>query len=207
MLNDIGVEVNEVLPEGGSVERIKRLPKAWCTIVPYREVGIMAAKYLEESFGIPYVAIPPIGLVDTAACLREVHRICFADSNAQATVDIERYIDRQTRFICQAAWFSRSIDCQNLTGKKAVVFGDATHAAALTRILSREMGLSIICAGTYCTHDADWFREQVQGYCDEVLITDDHSQVNEMITRVEPSAIFGTQMERMLGSDLEFRVV
>jgi len=222
ILNDIGIEVNEVLPEGGSMERIKRLPKAWCNIVPYREVGIMAAKYLEKTFNIPYVSISPMGLVDTAACLREVHRVCYPESYINTindsspkglmnpevsssnvtTNELERYIDRQTRFICQAAWFSRSIDCQNLTGKKAVVFGDATHAAAFTRILSREIGLSVVCAGTYCTHDADWFREQVQGFCDEVLITDDHTQVNEMITRVEPSAIFGTQMERHIGKRL-----
>ncbi|MHC5732324.1 MAG: nitrogenase component 1, partial [Nostoc sp.] len=100
------------------------------------------------------------------------------------------------------AWFSRSIDCQNLTGKKAVVFGDATHAASMTKILAREMGIRVSCAGTYCKHDADWFREQVQGFCDEVLITDDHTHVGDMIARIEPAAIFGTQMERHIGKRL-----
>lgn len=32
--------------------------------------------------------------------------------------NFSKYIDQQTRFVSQAAWFSRSIDCQNLTGKK-----------------------------------------------------------------------------------------
>ena len=50
--------------------------------------------------------------------------------------DFEDYIDQQTRFVSQAAWFSRSIDCQNLTGKKAVVFGDATHAASYDKNFS-----------------------------------------------------------------------
>jgi light-independent protochlorophyllide reductase subunit B len=76
---------------------------------------------------------------------------------------LEKYIDQQTRFVSQAAWFSRSIDCQNLTGKKAVVFGDGTHAASMTKILAREMGIRVSCAGTYCRQDADWFREQVDG--------------------------------------------
>jgi light-independent protochlorophyllide reductase subunit B len=115
----------------------------------------------------------------------------------------KNYIQKQTQFISQAAWFSRSIDCQNLTGKKTVVFGDATHAAAMTKILTTEMGLQVICAGTYCKHDADWFREQVLGFCDQVLITDDHTKVGDMITRLEPSAIFGTQMERHIGKRLE----
>ena len=117
--------------------------------------------------------------------------------------DFENYIDQQTRFVSQAAWFSRSIDCQNLTGKKSVVFGDSTHAAAMTRILAREMGVRVCCAGTYCKHDADWFRERVQGFCDEVLITDDHTQVGDMIARIEPATIFGTQMERHIGKRLD----
>lgn len=73
----------------------------------------------------------------------------------------------------------------------------------MTKVLSREMGIRVICAGTYCKHDSDWFREQVLGFCDEVLITDDHSLVGEMITRLEPSAIFGTQMERHVGKKLD----
>ena len=83
------------------------------------------------------------------------------------------------------------------------MFGDSTHAASMTRILAREMGVRVCCAGTYCKHDADWFREQVQGFCDEVLITDDHTQVGDMIARIEPATIFGTQMERHIGKRLD----
>ena len=38
--------------------------------------------------------------------------------------------------------------------------------------------------------------------CDEVLITDDHTQVANMIERLDPSAIFGSQMERHVGKRL-----
>ena len=73
----------------------------------------------------------------------------------------------------------------------------------MTKILAREMGLRVACAGTYCKHDADWFRDEVEGFCDEILITDDHTQVGDMIARIEPSAIFGTQMERHIGKRLD----
>ena len=73
----------------------------------------------------------------------------------------------------------------------------------MTKILAREMGIRVACSGTYCKHDADWFREQVQGFCDEVLITDDHTQVGNKIAEIEPSAIFGTQMERHIGKRLD----
>lgn len=233
LLDDLGVQINEVVPEGGLVTRLKDLPKAWFNIVPYREVGLMSAHYLEREFGMPFVSTTPMGVVETAAFVKGIEVVLnkrFAERSLSSPpsaqgplrsdsdqgscetplqgeggkrVDFQAYIEQQTRFVSQAAWFSRSIDCQNLTGKKAIVFGDATHAAAMTKILAREMGVRVSCSGTYCKHDADWFREQVQGFCDEVLITDDHTQVGDMIARIEPSAIFGTQMERHIGKRLD----
>jgi light-independent protochlorophyllide reductase subunit B len=267
LFNDLGITINEIIPEGGCVHNLKNLPKAWFNFVPYREVGLMAAVYLKTEFNMPYVSTTPMGLVDTSLCIREIGSIiesmCLVlDDNQNNSSSVTKaatstnltasfqpkdfvknandspstnssslstpwnsfagttsnalgwnknsilpqylnYIDQQTRFVSQAAWFARSIDCQNLTGKKAVVFGDATHAAAMTKILSREMGIRVSCAGTYCKHDADWFREQVAGFCDQVLITDDHTQVGDMIALLEPAAIFGTQMERHVGKRLD----
>jgi light-independent protochlorophyllide reductase subunit B len=211
LLNDLGIKVNEIIPEGCSVQNLKNLPKAWFNIVPYREIGLMTAMFLEKEYEMPYVSITPMGVIDTASFIREIAVILknFNENglNAQNLKNTEEkfesYIYEQTKFVSQAAWFSRSIDCQNLTGKRAIVFGDATHAASMTKVLAREMGIRVVCAGTYCKHDADWFREQVLGFSDEVLITDDHTQVGEMISRLEPSAIFGTQMERHVGKRLD----
>lgn len=204
LLQDLNIKVNQIIPEGGSVKDIRNLPKAWFNLVPYREVGLMTAIYLEKSFGMPYISTTPMGIVDTAECIRQIQKnVNNLIFNKNKIFNYESYIDQQTRFISQAAWFSRSIDCQNLTGKKAVVFGDATHAASMTKILAREMGIRVSCTGTYCKHDAEWFKEQVQGFCDEILITDDHTEVGDMIARIEPSAIFGTQMERHIGKRLD----
>ena len=248
LLNDLGVEINQIIPEGGSVTNLKDLPKAWFNVVPYREVGLMAANFLEEECKMPYVSTTPMGIVDTASFIREIAQIIqllkkrettkkhekkkkgykvsskenkenkvlleiYEKSNKEKDTNegskyeklekYEDYIDQQTRFVSQAAWFSRSIDCQNLTGKKAIVFGDGTHAASITKILAREMGIKVSCAGTYCKHDADWFRDNVEGFCDQVLITDDHTIVGDMIKSIEPAAIFGTQMERHIGKRLD----
>ncbi len=56
---------------------------------------------------------------------------------------------------------------------------------------------------TYCKYDGDWFKEQVSEYCDEVLISEDNGAIGDMIARIEPSAIFGTQMERHVGKRLD----
>ena len=239
LLADLNIDINLVVPEGSSVHELKNLTKAWFNIVPYREIGLMSADYLEKEFKMPFISITPMGIQQTSQFIHQIQQILenligsFASRNMnkqmiflnkknkplnmlQETGDLtnfyksyldklfyKNYIQKQTQFISQAAWFSRSIDCQNLTGKRTVVFGDATHAAAMTKILTTEMGLQVVCAGTYCKHDADWFREQVLGFCDQVLITDDHTKVGDMITRLEPSAIFGTQMERHIGKRLE----
>ncbi|KAH7425872.1 hypothetical protein KP509_11G075200 [Ceratopteris richardii] len=118
-------------------------------------------------------------------------------------VNYDLYVENQIKFVSQATWFSKSIDCQNLAGKEATVSGDATHAAAITKILVREMGIHVSCSGTYCKHDADWFNEHVQGLCDETIITEDHTEIGDTIAQIEPSAIFGTQMERHIGKRLD----
>ncbi len=200
MLRDMGIETNLVGPEGCSVQDLHKLGSAWFNIVPYREVVPMTAKYLEKEFGTPFVDTCPMGVTETARFVRDIEAIVKPQG---LDFDFEGYIDEQTRFVSQSAWFSRSIDCQNLTGKRAVVFGDATHAAGMTKVLAKEMGIKVAWAGTFCKHEADWFREHVSGLCDEVLITDDHTQVADMIARAEPAAIFGTQMERHVGKRLD----
>lgn len=224
LLTDLGIEINEIIPEGGNVTNLRNLPKAHFNIVPYREVGLMTAMFLKNEFEMPYISTTPMGILNTAQFIHDIENILKlkitndslnAQSNdkkmnfsfsEQASIleeNFQKYIHEQSSFVSQAAWFSRSIDCQNLTGKRAVVFGDATHAACMTKILSCEMGIKVVCSGTYCKHDADWFREQVRGFCDEILITEDHTQVGDMIARLEPAAIFGTQMERHVGKRLD----
>ncbi|EKU97227.1 ferredoxin protochlorophyllide reductase subunit B [Leptolyngbya sp. PCC 7375] len=199
LMADLGIEVNAVIPEGASVHDLKNLPKAWFNLIPYREIGSLTAEYLQREFEMPYVDITPMGVVETARCIRAIQKLL---NERGVAANYDQFIDDQTRFASQAAWFSRSIDCQNLTGKRCVVFGDNTHAAALTKVLSREMGLKVVLAGTYCKYDEAWFSQEVEGYCDEVLISEDNGAIADKIAQLEPAAIFGTQMERHVGKRL-----
>jgi light-independent protochlorophyllide reductase subunit B len=72
LLKDLGIEVNQVIPEGGLVENLHQLPRAWFNLVPYREVGLMTAKYLEKEFGMSYISTTPMGVVDIANCIRQI---------------------------------------------------------------------------------------------------------------------------------------
>nr|YP_011002524.1 Light-independent protochlorophyllide reductase subunit B [Undaria peterseniana]WAL33315.1 Light-independent protochlorophyllide reductase subunit B [Undaria peterseniana] len=199
LMSDLNIKINSIIPEGASVQELKNLPKAWFNIVPYREIGLLTAEYLKDEFDIPFIDTTPMGVVETANCIRKIQYI-LNDNNTD--VNFEKYIDIQTRFVSQSAWFSRSIDCQNLTGKKAIVFGDSTHAAAMTKILTKEMGINVVWAGTYCKYDKSWFEKEVGDLCDEIVITDDHNLIGDLIAKVEPAVIFGTQMERHVAKRL-----
>lgn len=199
LLKDLNLDINVCIPNETSVNDIKYLPQAWINIIPYREIGIKTAEYLNREFGTPYIAIPPIGIMEIANFIRRIQYILKLQNY---DLPVESYIYAQTKFISSSSWFSKSIDCQNLTGKRAIVFGDATHAASITKILTKEMGIQVSWAGTYCKHDESWFRAQVEGLCDNIIITEDHQLIKDLIVKSNPSAIFGTQMEKHIGKRL-----
>jgi len=196
MFMELDIDINLIIPDGISVHQIKELPRAWFNLVPYRETGLKTAEYLYARFQMPYVDQAPMGLNQINSCLKKIEQILQLQD---FPCNFDKYINNQTYFVSQAAWFSRSVDCQNLINKKAVVFGDATHAANLAKILHYEMGIKVLWAGTYCKYDADWFKQEVSDFCEEVIITDDYNLVATLITKSEPDAIFGTQMERHIG--------
>ena len=199
LLKELGIDVNLLLPKDCSVHEIQNIPKAWINIVPYREIGLSTAKWLEEQFSMPYISTAPIGICEIAKFIKELE---INLNQLNHNVDFTNYIDNQTRFISQSAWFSKSIDCQNLTGKRVVIFGDATHAAALTKILAKEMGIKVLWSGTYCLNEKEWFENEIGEFCEQIIITNDHNLVGDLIAQSEPSAIFGTQMERHIGKRL-----
>nr|YP_009313325.1 Protochlorophyllide reductase subunit B [Dichotomaria marginata]SCW21579.1 Protochlorophyllide reductase subunit B [Dichotomaria marginata] len=199
LFQDLDIQINQIIPENASVNDLKNLPKAWFNFVPYRETGLLTAKFLQKEFDMPFIDTIPMGLTNLKEFINAIENI-LQNYNCQRNYD--NYLQNQIKYISQAAWFSRSIDCQNLTGKTAIVFGDASHAVAMTKILHLEMHIKVLWAGTYCVNDADWFHSQVQNICSEVLITDDHNVVGDMIARTDPNAIFGTQMERHIGKRL-----
>ena len=196
---DLGIKINLIIPENASVCDLKKLPEAWFNFVPYREIGLLTAKYLQEKYQMPFIADSPIGVTQISKVIKEIEKILVASAYK---VSFNKYIQNQTRFICQSAWFSRSIDCQNLIGKTAVVFGDATHAANIARVLTMEMGIKVLLCGSYCQSDATWFRQEVQSFCDNILISNDQNLVAEQIQHLMPDAIFGTQMERHVAKRL-----
>ena len=226
LLAGLGLEVNLVYPRSARPDATPLL-HAWVNVAPYRELGFLTVEYLRSAWGMPYVDVAPIGLGgirefvlrlrealnqhvqsqlqphDPVAPLPPRTTLASTDHfDALLGPQWKDYLAYGDQTLSQAGWFARSIDCQNLLGKRAVVFADATHAASITRVLAGELGIKVVCAGTYSKHDAMWFRDRVAGYAAEVLVTHDHTEVGHTVSRLKPDAIFGSQMERHIGKRL-----
>lgn len=202
MLVPLGVGVNVVAPDGAGLDDLARLPAAWVTIAPYLELGTRAAEALETHFGVPALTRPPIGLRFTLAWLKEL--IALLHTRAEAfglptrvvMPPLEAFSLDGLSQPTDLPFFTRSADMQSFANKRAVVFGDATHALHVARFCATEIGMQVLLAGTYSEDWGDHFRREAQPYADETLVTREHSLVAAAIDRLQPDLVLGTQMER-----------
>ncbi len=211
MLKTLGVRVNVVAPWGATLADLRRLPAAWLTIAPYRELGRKAADFLEEQFGTPALRDAPIGVQPTLRWLHELIERLNGVATTQGKA--ARFsLPPLTEFSLDGMsapssvpWFARTADMESFSGKRAFVFGDATRVVGITRFLHDELGMPICGAGTYLRHEADWVRSQLAGYVAEAdfLATDEFQQVAKRIGELRPELVCGTQMERHAARKLD----
>jgi len=69
-MSDLNIKINSIIPEG------------------------------EDEFDMPYIDTTPMGVVETANCIRKIQYIL---NDNGADVNFEKYIDIQTRFVSQSA--------------------------------------------------------------------------------------------------------
>ena len=185
LLERLGVEVNVVAPLGATPADIQRIPRARFNVVLYPEIAETAARWLQKSFDQPYTKTVPIGVNATKEFISEVA--------AFANVDPSPLLESPES---RLPWYSRSIDSTYLTGKRVFIFGDGTHAVAAARIASEELAFEVVGLGTYSREQARAVRSAAEKYGVEALITDDHLDVEQRMTELQPELVLGTQMER-----------
>jgi light-independent protochlorophyllide reductase subunit B len=203
MLKALGVQINVVAPWGATVDDLRHLPAAWLNIAPYREVGRHAADHLEAQFGTPALREIPIGVQPTLrwlkALVEQLNEIgARLGARAIRIPSLTEFSLDGLSAPSAVPWFARTADMESFTGKRAFVFGDATHTVGIAKFLHDELGMPLAGAGTYLLKEATWVREQLQGYVsdDQFLATDEFQTVAARIAELRPELICGTQMER-----------
>jgi light-independent protochlorophyllide reductase subunit B len=139
------------------------------------------------------VNIPPIGVGATRDFITAVAALAGIDATDFLRAETSRLV-----------WYSRSIDSTYLTAKPVFLFGDATHAIALARVASEELGYQVVGLGTYSREFAREVRAAAKLYGIEALISDDYLEVEDAIKAANPALVLGTQMERHIAKRLGF---
>ncbi len=203
MLATLGVQINVVAPWGASVDDMRRLPAAWLTIAPYRELGARAADYLEAQFGTPALREAPMGVQPTLRWLNTLTETLSEIAGQRGVPGVK--LPPLTAFSLDGMsapsnvpWFARTADMESFSSKRAFVFGDATHTVGIAKFLADELGMPLAGAGTYLLKEAPWVREQLQGYVsdEQFIATDSFQEVAARIAELRPELVCGTQMER-----------
>jgi light-independent protochlorophyllide reductase subunit B len=212
----LGVQINVVAPWTASPDDMRRLPAAWLTIAPYRELGRMAADFLEAQYGTPALREAPIGVQPTLRWLNALVE-GLNEIGARLTVPATPVrLPPLTAFSLDGLsapsnvpWFARTADMESFAGKSAFVFGDATHTVGVAKFLADELGMPLLGAGTYLLKEADWVREQLKGYVSDenFLATDEFQAVEQRIGELRPELVCGTQMERHTGRKHDLNVM
>ncbi|MFC0389430.1 ferredoxin:protochlorophyllide reductase (ATP-dependent) subunit B [Muricoccus vinaceus] len=185
LLARMGVEVLVTAPEGAAPADLARLGEADFNVVLYPETAGLAAAWLSRSFAQPATRVVPIGVGATRDFIAEVA--------ALAGIDAAPLLDRESS---RLPWYSRSVDSTYLTGKRVFIFGDATHAIAAGRIAAEELGLEVVCLGTYSCEFARDIRDAAARLGCAALVTDDYLEVEAKVADLRPELVLGTQMER-----------
>ena len=212
MLATLGVQINVVAPLGASIHDLERLPAAWATIAPYRELGQNAARWLEDQFGIPALTDAPIGVQPTLRWLRRLVETLNETGARLQPPSTPLRLPPLTAFSLDGMsapssvpWFARTADMESYSMKRAFVFGDATHTVGMVKFLRDELGMQIAGAGTYLEEEAEWVYQELREYLpvDEsgssrssFLVTDVFQDVARRIADLSPELVCGTQMER-----------
>ena len=202
ILKTLGVEVNVVAPWGAGLEDLRNLPAAWLNVVPYHEMGRGAAHVLREKYGMPSVQGTPLGVQPTLAWIGElIEKLnVIAAEKGKPAIEMPPLTEFSLDGLSAPSgvpWFARTADMESFSGKRAFVFGDATHTAGMVRFLKDELGMQIIGAGTYLEQHADWIRQELDGYLPEpLMVTGQFQEISKKIEDEMPELVCGTQMER-----------
>ncbi|NOK58389.1 MAG: ferredoxin:protochlorophyllide reductase (ATP-dependent) subunit B [Chloroflexi bacterium AL-W] len=202
ILATLGVQVNVVAPLGASIGDMRRLPAAWVNIAPYHELGHQAGQYLEEQFGTSTLYEAPMGVQPTLRWLRQlVEQLneVGAKTNAPPVKlpPLTAFSLDGMSAPSSVPWFARTADMESFSSKQAFVFGNATNTVGMVKFLHDELAMQIAGAGTYLTNEADWVREQLDGYLpNDLLVTEHFQDVAQQIEELSPQLVCGTQMER-----------
>ena len=187
LLTGAGYEVRHVFGCGMRPEDVGSLAQAELNIVVHDELGLAAAKYLEECCGTPYVApLPPYGRVGTRRWLEEIGAVLPPPQMAAVLTEIHAAERRD---------FLRINDLKNTWGE--LCFDTVLIRAPRTTAWGMAQALRTEWADVRHLAVAAAVRPDAAGaaIADERLAETDTARAQELLTAMERGLLMGSSSE------------
>jgi nitrogenase molybdenum-cofactor synthesis protein NifE len=194
----MGVEVVATVTGDGRVDDIRRCHGAALNVVQCSGSMIHLARYMEETYGIPFIRVSYFGIEDMSGALYDV-----ADVFAEQDPDMLRRARELVREEVSAIMPELRRYRDALQGRKAAIYtGGAFKAFSLVRSL-RTLGVSTVIAGSQTGNQEDY--RQLEALCDEgtVLIDDTNPlELSKFVQETGADLLIGGVKERPIACKL-----
>lgn len=193
------VNVNSVLC-GSSFAEIQRAPDSELNILLGGD-GILCAKRMQETFGIPYIVVPyPYGLkksiVFIEMILSALGKTINSDIIENEKSALKSTIERVHMYL------------QGIYSTPVAVIGESGRAFDLAEFLSDELGMDVkllvLSAVNSCTANKI---EETKNHIHSLLIEPDRFVMNQRIRENEVSLIFGSSMEKKIANEISASLI
>ena len=187
LLKLLGAEVITVFTFHTSVDEIENMASASLNLVT-RDVGLEAARTLEERFEIPYVYGLPFGIKGTVEWLKQV--------GAKLNLDLERETLASELERYGFSILELTTPLQSCGHFRAVISCSYDYALGLARVMRDEWGMSSPLVVLPTAPEDPKFKEKFSMLgVSNILIEPDTATLEEEISRFEPHVIFGNSYD------------
>jgi light-independent protochlorophyllide reductase subunit B len=194
IMSDLGIQVNCIFPLNESLDAIKNIGRGWVNITTCPEISLSSLEFLKDNFDIPYILLPPCGITSTNEFINQLGHLTDRNYNAYTSKKKDE---------TSVLWFLKIL--QEKIGKniRAFVFGDFGHTVSITKAITEDLDIEVVLAGTYIDSCGERFKNTVQCYANETIITDNSLLVTELIKKHKPDIILGTLNEQRIASEMD----
>lgn len=198
LLGLLNIEVNTVFTQCTDVERIKHLSTASLNIVT-RDIGMEAARRLEQRFGMPYYYGLPFGIRGSVRFLEQItEKLGLALDRRIIASELKKYGHTLPEL---SSWWQR------YDHLRVVVACPYDYALGLTRFIQEEWDLSV-AAAVLPTAPADAAAAETFKTLgvEKVMVAPAEKDLQELLKEVSPHILFGSSYDFRLAQEVPIRI-
>lgn len=198
LLERVGVEVHTVFTHGTDVAHLENISSAALNIVT-RDIGLEAARCLQQRFGTPYYYGLPFGLKDSVHFLERITEILGLSLPREVvSSELQRYGHTLSEL---SSWWHRY---EHL---RVAVCCPYDYAVGLTRFVREEWGLAVKAVVLPTPAQDPQAAEAFQTLgVENFSAAPGEEKLRDLLTAVEPHILFGSSRDFRLAPQVPIRI-